>query len=590
MMKRTHNNGELRITHVGEKVCLKGWVAKSRHLGGLIFIDLRDRFGMTQLMVNPEVAQPHVASVAETLRNEYVIELQGTVIERESKNADMPTGDIEIDVLAINILAKAETTPLIIADATDALEDTRLTYRYLDLRRPVMQKNLMLRHKVISAFRHFLDNSDFIDIETPYLTKATPEGARDYLVPSRVHPNEFYALPQSPQIFKQLLMISGFERYYQVVRCFRDEDLRADRQPEFTQLDIETSFLEQDEIMSMTETMLKKMMHDVLNVKISYEFPVMTYAQAMSRYGSDKPDTRFEMELIGLNDAVASCGFSVFADTVKNGGLVKALNVKGAAEKFSRKEMDKLTDFVKKYKAKGLAWVKVEENGWSGPIAKFFGEADVANVNEVAHAETGDLLLFVADKQEVTENSLGMLRGHLGKMLGLIDESKFNFLWVVDWPLYEYDEDEKRYFAAHHPFTMPRITDVPTFDTKPKEALAQAYDVVLNGYEIGGGSIRIYDPEIQSRMFKTLGFSEADQKEQFGFLIEALKYGTPPHGGIALGIDRLIMTLLHADSIRDVVAFPKTNSASCLMTEAPSVASSEQLEELSIGVVEKDKV
>jgi len=588
-MKRTHNNGELRITHVGEKVCLKGWVAKSRHLGGLIFIDLRDRYGMTQLMVNPERAQPHVATVAETLRNEYVIELQGIVIERESKNPDMPTGDIEIEVLAINLLARAETTPLIIADETDALEDTRLKYRYLDLRRPVMQKNFMLRHKVISAFRHFLDNNDFIDIETPYLTKATPEGARDYLVPSRVHPGEFYALPQSPQIFKQLLMISGFERYYQVVRCFRDEDLRADRQPEFTQLDIETSFLGQAEIMAMTETMLKKMMHDVLGIEISYEFPVMTYKEAMARYGSDKPDTRFAMELVALNDVVADCGFSVFADTVKNGGMVKALCVKGAAEKLSRKDIDKLTDFVKKYRAKGLAWVKVAEVGWAGPIAKFFEEGDVANVNAATNAEVGDLLLFVADKQEVTENSLGMLRGYLGKELGLIDESKFNFLWVVDWPLYEYDEDAGRYFAAHHPFTMPAEADIATFDTSPGEALAQAYDVVLNGYEIGGGSIRIYDPEIQSRMFKTLGISEADQQEQFGFLIEALKYGTPPHGGIALGFDRLIMTLLNTDSIRDVVAFPKTNSASCLMTEAPNMASEDQLAELSIDVMKEEE-
>jgi len=588
MMKRTHNNGELRIANVGEEVCLKGWVAKIRD-AGIMFIVLRDRYGLTQLAINPEMADAGVVAVAKELRNEYVVELQGRVIERESKNPEMETGDIEIEVLAINILSKAETTPLIIADETDALEDTRLTYRYLDLRRPVMQRNLKLRHQVISAIRHFLDANDFIDIETPYLTKATPEGARDYLVPSRVHPGEFYALPQSPQIFKQLLMISGFERYYQVARCFRDEDLRADRQPEFTQFDIETSFLTQDEIMAMTEEMLKKMMADVLGVEINYAFPVMPYAEAMARFGSDKPDTRFEMELIALNDVVADCGFGVFADTVKNGGMVKALNVKGAAEKFSRKEIDKLTDFVKNYKAKGLAWVKVEEAGWAGPIAKFFEGADVSRVNEVARAEAGDLLLFVADKQEVTENSLGMLRGHLGKTLGLIDESKFNFLWVVDWPLYEYDEDEGRYFAAHHPFTMPVEADVATFDTHPKEALAQAYDVVLNGYEVGGGSIRIYDPEIQARMFKTLGFTEADQQEQFGFLIEALKYGTPPHGGIAMGIDRLVMTLINTDSIRDVVAFPKTNSASCLLTGAPGMASEAQLTELSIRTVETKK-
>ena len=582
-MKRTHNNGELRITNVGEKVCLKGWVAKVRDKG-IMFIVLRDRYGLTQLVVNPETAAEAVIKVAGSLGNEYVIEAHGKVIERESKNPDMPTGDIEIEVTSLNVLAKAKQPPLIIADETDALEEVRLTYRYLDLRRPVMQKNIMLRHKVISAFRHFLDDNDFVDIETPYLTKATPEGARDYLVPSRVHPSEFYALPQSPQIFKQLLMVSGFERYYQVARCFRDEDLRADRQPEFTQLDIETSFLGQDEIMALTEAMFKKMMNDVLGVEISYKFPIMTYAEAMDRYGSDKPDTRFEMELISMCGVVVDAGFSVFSDTVKTGGMVKALNVKGAAEKFSRKEIDKFTEFVKKYKAKGLAWVKVTEEGWSGPIAKFFDEADVINVNVAADAKAGDLLLFVADKKEIVENSLGMLRGHLGKELGLADESKFNFLWVVDWPLYEYDEDTSRYYAAHHPFTMPAVAHIDTFDTKPKEALAQAYDVVLNGYEIAGGSIRIYDPEIQSRMFKTLGFSDVDQQEQFGFMIQALNYGTPPHGGIAVGIDRVIMILVNTDSIRDVVAFPKTNSASCLMTSAPDVANDEQLEELSIAI------
>ena len=587
-MKRTHSNGELRIANVGEKVCLKGWVAKSRNLGGLIFIDLRDRHGITQLMVNPETAAGDVVAVAEELRNEYVVELEGKVIERESKNPDMPTGDIEIDVTAIHLLARAETTPLIIADATDALEETRLTYRYLDLRRPVMQKNFILRHKMVSNFRHFLDHHEFIDIETPFLTKATPEGARDYLVPSRIHPGEFYALPQSPQIFKQLLMVSGFERYYQVARCFRDEDLRPDRQPEFTQLDVETSFMTQEEIMEMTEIMLKKMMRDVAGIEIGYDFPVMSYAEAMSRYGSDKPDTRFEMELIALNDVVADCGFGVFADTVKNGGMVKALNVKGAAEQFSRKDIDKLTDFVKKYKAKGLAWVKVTDEGWAGPIAKFFEEADVVAVNGIAHAEAGDLLLFVADGQAITENSLGMLRGHLGKALGLIDESQFNFLWVVDWPLYEYDEEIGRYFAAHHPFTMPALENLDNFDKAPGEALAQAYDVVLNGYEVGGGSIRIYDPEIQSRMFKTLGFSVEEQQAQFGFLIRALKYGTPPHGGIALGIDRLTMILVGTENIRDVITFPKTNSASCLMTEAPNVASDEQLEELRVTTVKKD--
>ncbi|MCL1991068.1 MAG: aspartate--tRNA ligase [Defluviitaleaceae bacterium] len=585
-MKRTHNNGELRLANVGEAVCLKGWVSKVRD-AGIMFIVLRDRYGLIQLVVNPESADPTVVAAAKSLGNEYVIEVSGRVVERESKNPDMPTGDIEIDLVTLTVLATAQTTPLIIADETDALEETRLTYRYLDLRRPIMQQNIMLRHKMVASFRHYLDQHDFIDIETPYLTKATPEGARDYLVPSRVHPGEFYALPQSPQIFKQLLMVSGFERYYQVARCFRDEDLRADRQPEFTQLDIETSFLTQDDLMRMTEDMLKKMMHDVLGLNINDEFPVMTYEEAMSRFGSDKPDTRFEMELISLCDEVVESGFSVFSDTVKTGGMVKALNVKGAAEKFSRKNIDQLTDFVKRYKAKGLAWVKVEADGWTGPIAKFFNDGDRARINAATDAEAGDLLLFVADKKEVVENSLGMLRGYLGKELGLIDESTFNFLWVVDWPLFEYDEEAGRYFAAHHPFTMPRDADLATFDHQPKAALAQAYDIVLNGYEIGGGSIRIYDAEIQARMFKTLGFSEADQQAQFGFLIEALKYGTPPHGGIALGIDRLIMTLIGTDSIRDVVAFPKTNSAACLMTKAPSVADDAQLAALSVRVVQK---
>ena len=587
-MKRTHNNGELRLANVGQEVCLKGWVSKVRD-AGIMFIVLRDRYGLTQLTVNPETADRQILAIAKELRNEYVVEVTGRVALRSSKNPDMPTGDIEIDVTGLTILARAETTPLIIADETDALEDTRLKYRYLDLRRPVMQKTFMLRHKMISNFRTFLDGHDFIDVETPILTKATPEGARDYLVPSRVHPGEFYALPQSPQIFKQLLMVAGFERYYQVARCFRDEDLRPDRQPEFTQLDIETSFMDKEEIMAMAEDMIKKMMLDVVGVTVDYQFPVMPYAEAMARFGSDKPDTRFAMELIALNDVVAGCGFSVFADTVAGGGMVKALNVKNSAEQFSRKDIDKLTDFVKKYKAKGLAWVKVEADGWAGPIAKFFEEADVASVNVATGAEVGDLLLFVADKQEITENSLGMLRGHLGKELGLIDESKFNFLWIVDWPLFEYDEEAGRYFAAHHPFTMPAESDVATFDTNPKEALAQAYDVVLNGYEIGGGSIRIYDPEIQARMFKTLGFSEADQQEQFGFLIEALKYGTPPHGGIALGLDRLTMIFTGTESIRDVITFPKTNSASCLMTAAPSMASAEQLAELSVTTVAKEK-
>ena len=581
-MNRTHNNGELRLEHVGQVVELKGWVAKTRNLGGLVFIDLRDRYGITQLVANPETVSAEVLEAANKVRNEYVIAVKGTVAERQSKNPNMLTGDIEIVLDELTIISEAEMTPLIIADETDALEDTRLKYRYLDLRRPVMQKNFILRHNILKSIRSYLDGKDFIEVETPYLNKSTPEGARDYLVPSRVHEGHFYALPQSPQIFKQLLMVSGFERYYQIARCFRDEDLRADRQPEFTQIDIETSFLTQEEIMNMIEEMLVKMMKDVKDLEIPRPFPRLSYEEAMARYGSDKPDTRFEMELIALNDVVANCGFSVFAQAVEAGNEVKALCVKGAADRFSRKDIDKLTDYVKKYKAKGLAWVKVVEEGFNGPIAKFFNEDEVANIKSATNAEIGDLLLFVADKKSVVADSLGALRLHLGKELGLIDESKFNFLWVIDWPLFEYDEEAGRFFAAHHPFTMPSLDTLDTFDTDPHHAKAQAYDIVLNGYKLGGGSLHIYRPDIQSRMYETLGFTKEEAEEQFGFLINAFKYGTPPHGGLALGLDRIAMILTGSQSLRDVIAFPKNASASCPMTEAPGTVADAQLEELNI--------
>lgn len=581
-MNRTHNNGELRIEQVGQTVELKGWVAKTRNLGGLVFIDLRDRYGMTQLVINPETAKPEVLATATKVRNEYVIAVKGEVAERQSKNPNMPTGDIEVVLDELTIISEAEMTPLIIADETDALEETRLKYRYLDLRRPVMQKNFILRHNILKSIRSYLDGHDFIEVETPYLNKSTPEGARDYLVPSRVHEGEFYALPQSPQIFKQLLMVSGFERYYQIARCFRDEDLRADRQPEFTQIDIETSFLTQEEIMNMIEEMLVKMMKDVKGLDIPRPFPRLSYEEAMGRFGSDKPDTRFEMELMALNDVVANCGFSVFAQTVEAGNEVKALCVKGAADRFSRKDIDKLTDYVKKYKAKGLAWVKVTEDGFNGPIAKFFNEQEVENMKQATQAEAGDLLLFVADKKSVVADSLGALRLHLGKELGLIDESKFNFLWVIDWPLFEYDEEAGRFFAAHHPFTMPSLDTLDTFDTDAHQAKAQAYDIVLNGYELGGGSLRIYQKDIQERMFKALGFTKEEAEQQFGFLMNAFKYGTPPHGGLALGLDRIAMILTGSQSLRDVIAFPKNASATCPMTEAPGVVSEAQLEELHI--------
>ena len=587
-MNRTHNNGELRLENVGQVVELKGWVAKSRNLGGLVFIDLRDRYGMTQLVANPETVSPEVLEVANKVRNEYVIAVKGIVAERQSKNPNMPTGDIEVVLEQLTIISEAEMTPLIIADETDALEDTRLKYRYLDLRRPMMQKNFILRHNILKSVRSYLDSQDFIEVETPYLNKSTPEGARDYLVPSRVHEGEFYALPQSPQIFKQLLMVSGFERYYQVARCFRDEDLRADRQPEFTQIDIETSFLTQEEIMNLVEEMLVKMMKDVKGLDIPRPFPRLSYEEAMGRYGSDKPDTRFEMELIPLNHVVANCGFSVFASTVEAGNEVKALCVKGAAERFSRKDIDKLTDFVKKYKAKGLAWVKVVEEGFNGPIAKFFNEDEVASIKAATNAEIGDLLLFVADTKAVVADSLGALRLHLAKELGLIDESKFNFLWVIDWPLFEYDEEAGRFFAAHHPFTMPSLDTLDTFDTDSHNAKAQAYDIVLNGYELGGGSLRIYRPDIQSRMFEALGFTKEEAEEQFGFLMNAFKYGTPPHGGLALGLDRIAMILTGSQSLRDVIAFPKNASATCPMTEAPGRVSEAQLTELHIQLKKKN--
>ena len=583
-MTRTHNNGELRLSHVGEHVNLKGWVTKTRNLGGLLFVDLRDRYGTTQLTLNTESVDASLAQVAEGLRNEYVIEVAGTVVERESKNPEMSTGDIEIEATILKILSQAKTTPMIIADETDALEDTRLKYRYLDLRRPVMQKNLITRHKMLKSIRNFLDAHDFIDIETPYLTKSTPEGARDYLVPSRVHPGQFYALPQSPQIFKQLLMVSGFERYYQIARCFRDEDLRKDRQPEFTQVDIETSFLSQAEIMSMTEDMLAGVMREVKSMEVARPFLTMTYMDAMERFGTDKPDTRFSMELITLDDIAKTCGFSVFSGAIASGGRVKALCVKGGASDFSRKDIDALTDFVKRYKAKGLAWLKLSEEGFAGPIAKFISEEELVQIKEITSAEAGDLLLFVADYEDVVAASLGALRVHLAEKLGLIDESKFNFLWVVDWPLYEHDEEAGRFFAAHHPFTMPAASSLDTFDVNPKEARAQAYDIVLNGYELGGGSIRIYDESVQARMFKTLGFSEEELRSQFGFMLDALQYGTPPHGGIALGVDRFAMILTGSESIRDVIAFPKTASASCSMTDAPSTISDEQLTELGLDV------
>lgn len=586
MAKRTSYCGQVSKALLGQEVVLKGWVQKRRDLGDLIFIDLRDREGIVQVVFNPNFSK-EALETAENIRNEYVIEVRGKVVERSEgmSNKKVATGELEIEVSEVTVLNKAKTPPFYIKDDLNVADDLRLKYRYLDLRRPEMTKNILLRHQITKSVRQYLDQQDFIDIETPYLTKSTPEGARDYLVPSRVHPGHFYALPQSPQLFKQLLMGAGFDRYYQIVRCFRDEDLRGDRQPEFSQIDIETSFLEPKDIQDFTEEMLANVLKDTKGIELKKPFPRMTYAEAMNRYGSDKPDIRFAMELVNVNECVKEAGFKVFTSTIENGGMVKAINAKGAAAHYSRKDIDALGEFVGIYGAKGLAWMKVEEDGLKGPIAKFFKEG-AENLIKAMNAEAGDLLLFVADQEKVVHESLGALRVKLGKELDLIDPSVFAFLWIVDWPIVEYDEDEKRYTAMHHPFTMPREEDLALLENAPEKVLAQAYDIVLNGYELGGGSMRIHQREIQEKMFEVLGFTKESAEEQFGFLLNALEYGFPPHGGIAIGLDRFVMLLAGEDNIREVIAFPKNGRAIDPMAEAPSVVSQKQLEELSIRTTE----
>ncbi len=578
---RTINNNDLRITHVGKEVTLVGWCSKKRNLGGLIFIDLRDRSGIAQLVIEPNNEN---YSLAEEVKNEYVLKATGKVVERESKNKNIPTGDVEVIVSELVILNTAENPPLIIQDQTDALEDTRMKYRYLDIRRPVMQKNLMLRHKTTMSIRNYFDSVGFMEIETPCLGKSTPEGARDFLVPSRVHEGSFYALPQSPQIYKQLLMVGGCEKYFQIARCFRDEDLRADRQLEFTQVDVEMSFVDEEDIFAICEGLLKKVWKDTLGQDIVTPFIRMNFDDAMNNYGSDKPDTRFDMLLQNFNDWASMIDFIVFKNQLENGGAVKGLVAKDAANKYSRKEIDRLTDMAKKYHASGLAWLKYENNAFSGSIAKFLTNEASEKLIKDYNIENNDLILFVSDKLETCNFALGALRLQLGKELNLIDMDKFNFLWVVNWPLFEYSEEEGRYMAAHHPFTSPKAGHEEFLLTDPGKCRAKAYDVVLNGYELGGGSIRIHNQDIQAKMFKAIGLSDEEVKNQFSFFVDALKYGTPPHGGFALGLDRLVMLITKNNNLREVIAFPKAASAKCPMSDAPTPVAEKQLNELGIKV------
>ena len=578
-MKRSMYAGRVREEHIGQEITLKGWVARRRDLGGLIFIDLRDREGIMQLVINPEKVSAEVMETAESLRSEFVIEVTGQVAAREQANDKLATGAVELNVTALTVLNTAKTTPFEIKDGIEANDDTRLRYRYLDLRRPEMLENLKLRAKVTHSIRNYLDELEFIDVETPFLSKSTPEGARDYLVPSRVNKGHFYALPQSPQITKQLLMNAGFDRYYQIVKCFRDEDLRGDRQPEFTQVDLETSFLTEQEIQDITEGLIARVMKETKGIEVSLPFPRMKYDDAMALYGSDKPDTRFDMLLQDLTEVVKGVDFKVFSEAP----AVKAIVVKGAADNYSRKDIDKMTEVAKQYGAKGLAWVKVVDGELNGPVAKFLTGVQ-ADLTTALGLEDKDLVLFVADTLEVANATLGALRGRIAKELGLIDNDKFNFLWVVDWPMFEWSEEEGRYMSAHHPFTLPQADTAHELEGDLAKVRAIAYDIVLNGYELGGGSLRINQKELQERMFKALGFSAEEANDQFGFLLEAMDYGFPPHGGLAIGLDRFVMLLAGEENIREVIAFPKNNKATDPMTQAPSTVDIKQLEELNLQV------
>ncbi len=587
-LKRTHYCGVLNESNIGQTVVVAGWAQRNRDLGNLIFIDLRDRTGIVQLAFGSST-EKQIFEKAAAVRSEFVLMAQGVVRERESINTEIPTGRVEIEVTDLRVLAKSETPPFEITDNTNVKEELRLKYRYLDLRRSEMQNALMLRHKIVKCARDYFDENGFWEVETPILIKSTPEGARDYLVPSRVHQGKFYALPQSPQLYKQLLMLSGYDRYMQIARCFRDEDLRADRQPEFTQIDLEMSFVNEDDVMTVNEGFMKKVFHDVLGVEVKTPFKRLCYDEAMERYGSDKPDTRFGLELVNISDLLVHCEFKVFAGALAAGGSVRAINVKGAAAQLTRKEIDKLVEFSKTYKAKGLAYTRLTAEGESSSFEKFLKPEEVAALRQRMNAETGDVILVVADQDSVVFDTLGALRNHLARKLELIQPGTFDLLWVTDFPLFEYSEEDGRYAAKHHPFTSPKLEDVDKMVTAPGHCYAKAYDMVLNGTEVGGGSIRINDPEIQNKMFQALGMSQEVAYERFGFLLDAFKYGVPPHGGMAYGLDRLVALMLEKENIREVIAFPKVQNASELMTQCPSFVEEKNLEELSIAVTRREE-